>query len=164
MLGFYKMTVKCVAIGNRIMEDDCIGIKVVEKLSSKMMKEGIELIIGETDSDYSLSLIEDGDLLIIIDSTYLGIIPGTVTVAPIDKLTVKNQIFSQHQPNLINLLDIYRKKVNGYVIGIEVEKIDFNLELSNTLKNKLPQICKEVDEFICKTIYNNQRLLFIPET
>lgn len=153
------MTVKCVAIGNRIMCDDSIGIKVAEELSSKMMKEGIELIIGETDGDYSLSLIENGDLLFIIDSTYMDISPGTVTVTRINDLIVKNQIFSQHQPNLINLINTYRKKVDGYVIGIEVDKIDFNLKLSDTLKNKLPQICEEVDKFICKTIYYSNKQL-----
>lgn len=133
------------------MGDDGIGIKVAEEISTQIMQEGIELIFGETDSDYALSKIDDGDLVFIIDSTYLDVNPGTVTFRPIsDMMEHNSQLYSQHQPNLIQLLNTYGKKVEGFVIGIEVEKIDFNLEISDTLKNRLSQICKEVYDFVCK--------------
>lgn len=142
------MAVKCIAIGNRIMGDDAIGIKVAEELSTKLIKEEIEIIFGETDFEYALSKIHDGDLLFIIDSTYLDLMPGTVTVTSINDLSLKINFTTQHQPSLIHLIKLYGKNINGFVIGIEVDTIEFSTELSNTLKLKFHNICQEVYEFI----------------
>lgn len=147
------MAVKCIAIGNRIMGDDSIGIKVAEELLPQLKGENISVIFGETDIDYALSKIEDGDYLFIIDSTYLNINPGTVTFTPIEEaIRQQRDIYSQHQPSIINLLEIYKKSVEGFIIGIEVEEIHFSLELSNTLKTRFHDICREVREFIHHTV------------
>jgi len=130
------MKIKCIAIGNRIMGDDSIGIKVLEALSSEFKKEKIEVIFGETDIDYALSKIDNGDILFIFDSTYFNIDPGTVTFTPIEKaIKGQRQIYSQHQLSLINLLKTYNKSVRGYIVGIEVEKIHFSLDLSEKVYN-----------------------------
>jgi len=41
-------------------------------------------MFGETDIDYALSNIEEGDFLFIIDSTYLDLKPGTVTFTAVN--------------------------------------------------------------------------------
>lgn len=147
------MGIKCIAIGNRIMGDDAIGIAVLEELSQELQRRGIEIIFVETDTDYGLSKIDDGDTLFIMDSTYFNIAPGTVTFTPIEKAIERSrQIFSQHQPSLINLLKTYKKSVSGYIVGVEVEEIHFRLELSETLEEKFLSICKEVLEFISEII------------
>ena len=147
------MRIKCIAIGNRIMGDDGIGIKVLEELLQELEKCKIEVIIGETDFDYGLSKIAEGDILFIIDSTYFNIDPGTVTFTPIEKaINCQWRIYSQHQPSLINLLHTYKKSVKGYIIGIEVEKIHFCLDLSVTLKEKFFSICEEIRVFIYEII------------
>jgi len=146
------MAVKCVAIGNRIMGDDSIAIKVVEELSLKLETENIEVIFGETDIDYALSKIDEGDFLFIVDATYFGLKPGSLTFIPIDEASVEClQIYSQHQPSLINLLNIYRTSVEGFIIGIEVEEISFSLELSSKLKSRFSHICDKVYNFIYHT-------------
>jgi len=142
------MSVKLIAIGNKIMGDDAIGIKVAEEISTRLKKEEIVLIFGETDSEYALSNIKDGDLLFIVDSTYFQLAPGTVTFTSINDLLLKNNLTSQHQQSLIHLIKLYGININGFVIGIEVEKIDFSTVLSETLKLKFYNICDEVYEFI----------------
>ena len=144
------MAVKCIAIGNRIMGDDSVGIKVLEIISSQLEFNKMEVIYGETDIDYSLSQIENGDFIFILDSTYSNIEPGKVTFTPISKIkkVVKQQVYSQHQPNLLNEIMIYKKLIRGFVIGIEINEIDFSLELSDILNNKLSYICEEVCSFI----------------
>jgi hydrogenase maturation protease len=142
------MSVKFIAIGNRIMGDDTIGIKVAEELSEKLINEKIEVIFGETDFEYALSKIDDGDLIFIIDSTYFELIPGTVTLTSINDLSLGNNLTSQHQPSLIHLIKLYGKNIKGFVIGIEIDKIEFSTELSETLKRKLNQICEDVYVFI----------------
>lgn len=148
------MRVKCIAIGNRIMGDDSIGIKVLEKLTEELEKEEIQVIFGETDIDYALSKIDNRDFLFIIDSTYFNIAPGTVTFTPIEKAMIGQHqpIYSQHQPSLINLLNTYKKSVSGYIIGIEVAEIHFSLDLSEILSKKFLSICEEIHKFIYQTI------------
>lgn len=145
------MAVKCIAIGNRIMGDDAIGIRVLEELRTKIINQGIELIFGETDNEYALSKIVEGDLLFIVDSTYFELIPGTVTFTSIKDLLIANNFTLQHQPSLIHLIKLYGINIYGYVIGIEVEKIELSIELSETLQLKLNHICQEVFEFILNT-------------
>ncbi|SDK98390.1 hydrogenase maturation protease [Natronincola ferrireducens] len=147
------MAVKCIGIGNRIMRDDGIGIRVIENLSPQLKHMGIEVILGETDTDYALSKIEDGDFLFIIDGTYFNVKPGTITLTPIDKsIEQHHQAYSQHQASLAYMIKTYGKTIEGFIIGIEVEEIDFSLELSNTLQRKLPHICEEVYQLIYKNI------------
>ncbi|MCC5911744.1 MAG: hydrogenase maturation protease [Clostridiaceae bacterium] len=147
------MAVKCIAIGNQIMGDDGIAIRVVEELSPQLKHAGIEVILGETDIDYALSEIKDGDFLFVIDATYFNVKPSTVTFTPLNKsIGQYPQVYSQHQPNLVDLLKTYGKIVEGFIIGIEVEEIDFGLELSDTLKTRFLHICEEVYRFIYETI------------
>lgn len=135
------------------MGDDCIGIKVLEKLTSELEKEEIQVIFGETDIDYALSKIDNRDFLFIIDSTYFNIAPGTVTFTPIEKAITRQQpIYSQHQPSLINLLNTYKKSVSGYIIGIEVAEIYFSLDLSEILSRKFLSICEEIHKFIYQIV------------
>ena len=61
--------IKIIGIGNILMGDDGIGVKVVDVLEKKMKNMGIEFIKAETDVDYALDNIKDGDFLFIIDST-----------------------------------------------------------------------------------------------
>lgn len=131
------------------MGDDGIGLKVAEVLSPLLLQEHIELIFGETDNDYALSKIQNGDMLFIIDSTFFDINPGTITFTPIGEVIDQHhEVYSQHQPSLIYMLKTYGKSVEGYLIGIEVEKIEFGLELSDTLRTRLLPICEEVHLFI----------------
>lgn len=147
------MRIKCIALGNRIMGDDSIAIRVLEEISSILEGENIDIVFGETDIDYALNEIEDGDFLFILDSTYFNIEPGTVTFTPIEEFnTNQGEVYSQHQPNLINLLKAYEKSVSGFIIGVEVQEIDFSLELSHILKRELSMICVEVSEFIKNTL------------
>lgn len=135
------------------MGDDSIGIKVLEEISPELEKETIEVIFVETDIDYGLSKINDGDMLFIIDSTYFNIAPGTVTFTLIEE-AIKREvpIYSQHQPSLINLLKTYKKSVKGYIVGVEIEKIHFSTDLSETLKKKFFSICDETCKFIYQII------------
>lgn len=141
--------IKCIGIGNRIMGDDGIGIKVTEELTPLLNKKSIEVILSETDVYYALYRIKPEDFLIIIDSTYYKIQPGSVTYTPIKELIrIDNLVYTQHQPNLIGALQLYQEDINGYLIGIEVESIEFRNNLSNRLQENLSEICKNVYNII----------------
>ena len=71
------MNIKCIAIGNRIMKDDGIGINISEAIKERLITKDISVVICETDVEYALDELNNVDLLFIIDSSYYNIQPGT---------------------------------------------------------------------------------------
>lgn len=141
---------KVIAIGNRIMKDDAIGILIGEELRGNLEKLGFEVILGETDVDYCLSFIQKEDFIFILDCTLYGMQPGKISVLDIKG---KNNFFekgySQHQLSLIKLLNSYSiQNVTGYIIGIEGVDVNYGTELSIELLNKFNYIKKEVYKII----------------
>jgi len=147
------MNKKIFAIGNPIMRDDGIGIVVVEEILDWLEQRNVEIIIGETDTDYCMNLIEHDDFILIIDATYLNNKPGSVTTCPIRELNDDyKSLHSQHEMSLLKGLTMYGKKVNGYFIGIEVDNIQFGCELSQNLRIEFKSICEKVKAEIKKIL------------
>ena len=143
------MGIKVIAIGNRIMGDDGVGIEVAEYLRGFFIENGLEVIIGETDIGYSLSRINAEDFVIILDASYKGGNIGDVSVIPLrEAMSRREKFYTQHQPNLIKWLYIYKIKVTGVVIGIEVKDVCLKLGLSPRIKEIFPEICMEVKKII----------------
>jgi len=134
---------KVIALGNILMGDDGIGVRVAKNIKQKLESEGIRVIIGETDFEYCLSEIEDGDMLIILDAACLGGEPGNITALNLMEHGILKNACSQHDLNLMYMLSLYKKSIRGYVLGIEVDTLEFDLNLSTVLEKKMPIICKE---------------------
>lgn len=149
--------IKVFGIGNILLGDDGIGVKVVEKLKEEIenISSDINVIVGETDYLYCLNKIEEEDIVVIIDSTYLNINPGFVSYLSFKNCDrfCSNLIF-QHESNLLNVLLTEKPNIKGYLIGIEVRKLEFSLELSKTLKDNFDCICLKVIKYI-KEIYTD---------
>lgn len=158
------MSIKVIAIGNRLMGDDGIAIYVAEKLRNRLKEKGIEVIIGETDFEYCLSKIEKDDKVIILDATYFGLLPGTVLEIVNNRhvereLLYKNiflhenkfsheNLFSQHRYSLVKAIRDCYPSVDYYIIGIEGENYNFSLRLSDCIEKKFEQICDRSKEII----------------
>ena len=143
---------KFVAVGNRFMKDDGIGIKVAEELRERLTDLKLDIIIGETDCQSSFYLLNDNDFIIILDAFCIGSEPGSVHIFRIqDALLQPSGSFMQHDMSMIELMKLYNCQFNGYMIGIEVADIGFGDELSPVLKEKFPQICSKIESTI-KTI------------
>lgn len=142
------MSVKLVAIGNLLMMDDGIGIRVAQVLQKKLENRGVEIIIGETDAEYCLSRIIDHDFMFILDSTYFGYEPGSITIIPINDAVTYDGFYSQHQMNLIKLMRFYDKPVQGFIIGIEAYEVRFGMNLSEQIEKNLKHISKAIIQII----------------
>lgn len=148
---------KIFGIGNILLGDDGVGVRVVEKIKEeiKNISEDIDVIIGETDYLYCLNQIENDDTIVIIDSTYLDIKPGYVSYFDLKDCNRFIKYFnSQHESNLVKSILIENLNVKGYLIGIEIGKVDFSLELSKTIKDNFYNICLDVLKYI-KEIYKD---------
>ena len=148
---------KIFGIGNILLGDDGVGVRVVEKIKEeiKNISEDIDVIIGETDYLYCLNQIEEDDTIVIIDSTYLDINPGYVSYFDLKGCNKFIKYFnSQHESNLVKSILIENLNVKGYLIGIEIGEVDFSLELSKTIKDNFYNICLDVLKYI-KEIYKD---------
>jgi hydrogenase maturation protease len=143
------MTKKVVAIGNRLMQDDGVALEVGERIRNVMLEKGIEVIIGETDIDFCLQSIQPGDEVYIMDSTYYGIAPGSITFSDLNGKRDKNYISStMHGFNLLDILMIYHKKIRVFLVGIEIDSIEMEEGLSKALLNKIEDICTYIIRLI----------------
>lgn len=138
------MKVLVLGIGNRLMRDDGIGLYVVEALQEQRMDKRIRFIAGETDIDYCLNVIEDADVLIIVDAVVSGNKAGEVSLVPLETFKVQDQGISAHNLHLFHMIPIVYPDVMVYVIGIEADKIDFGLELSEELTRNFHGIVENV--------------------
>lgn len=139
--------IKVFGIGNILLCDDGIGVRVAENLKEEIeaLGDDIEVIIGETDAIYCINKIEEDDYVIIIDSTYFMIRPGVVTVKSLDECDeFINYDYSPHEESLLRLLRKEKRDVKGYLIGIEISHIDYSEELSKILNKRFKDICTRV--------------------
>ena len=140
-----NMKKSVIAIGNRLMMDDAIGISVIESIKRVLEFKDIEVIIGETDIDYCFSKLNLKDEFYIVDSTCYGNIPGTVIVKTLeDAKELRGENYSIHALNLIDLMSLYKLDIKGYFIGIEIENIEINIGLSIVLKEQFQVISNKV--------------------
>ena len=143
------MNTKIIAIGNRLMEDDSVAIKIAEALYENLIELGVVVIIGETDFEFCLSKIDEEDFIIVLDATKLGLNAGEITLYDLKDIKSKKNSLTQHGYNFVDALMNYSKGINGKFIGIEGNSFHFSLALSNELENKFQDICKKVLR-ICK--------------
>ena len=163
--------IKIFGVGNTLLCDEGVGVKVIEKLQDRLIKlndiindnNKISVVIGETDYLFCLDSISDEDFIIIVDSTYFMIRPGTITVRSLnecDELISTDFVndLSPHEESFIKTLRREKSNMQGYLIGIEIGRIDYSLELSKDLNNNFNNICENVYNDILKIIsdYNNK--------
>ena len=154
------MKAKLVAVGNQLMGDDGIALKVAENIRGVLERKGIKVIIGETDIYYCFNEIFDAEIVYILDASYYGKKPGTITVKEIkDSKIYEEKQFTQHGINLIKLIEMYNLDKKIYIIGIEIHEITYSFNISRILNNKLNEICCKVQNVVLDNymICNNQR-------
>jgi hydrogenase maturation protease len=140
---------KLIAIGSRLMKDDGIAAAVVENIKDKLEFLGFEVIISETDFQYSFHLLKEEDVLVLVDADYTGNTPGSIHVYDLQEAACRyKRTCSQHELSIFDLVRQYSKPLNGYLIGIEIAESGFGVKLSETLLGKFDDICIEVERII----------------
>lgn len=139
--------IKIIGIGNSLMGDDSIALKVIDSIEARIKQLNLEIkcIKAETDFNFALDNIEDGDYLFILDSTLLGLECGQITQIPLEDVDkYPNNSLSIHNMNLLSLIKHFKIEIRGFVLGIEVAEINFSLEISKELKTKFEKICQGI--------------------
>jgi len=142
-----RVTVLC--IGNLLLKDEGVGIHLVGKLASNIDDVNMNIIDGGASPDI-LSLVEDSvDKLIIVDAVKAEGKPGTIYRFSITDLDIDSEKpTSLHEVGVLEGLRMMallnRQPKSTVIIGIEPKTIDYGLELSPEVEEKLPEIVKLV--------------------
>lgn len=134
-----------IGIGNLLMKDDGVGVKVVGALRSVLREHGVASLLGETDVAFCLAEILPGDFLIIVDAMCSGKEPGTIQTKSFQdaqKVCAKRR--TQHESSLFDAVALAYPQAKGCFITIEAAEIDFGLELSGSLQQRFETICAAV--------------------
>jgi hydrogenase maturation protease len=146
-----KVTV--LGIGNLLLKDEGVGIHLVQQLAGVVDDANVNIIDAGTYPDF-LSLVDDNlDKLIIIDAVKTGDKPGTIYRFNSDDIDVDATLpVSAHNVGVLDSLKtmaLFNKQPKSTVIiGIEPKIIDFGLDLSPEVEERIPKIVSLILEEI----------------
>jgi len=131
-----------VGIGNVLLRDEGIGCHVAHALEEIPLPD-TKIIDGGTCPDV-LQFIEDTDKLIIVDAVKGGGTPGQIYRFHLEDITLEQKPFlSLHDVGLVDnlmLMQLWHNISEAVIIGVEPREINWGLELSPELQEKMPQI------------------------
>jgi len=149
-----KRRIAVVGVGNILMGDEGIGVKVVEELRRKELPERVELFDGGTAFHALIGELVNFDKLVILDAVKGGRAPGTIyrfefkEIEEGEKETKTS--LSLHDVGVIETLMLERLvhsiPEEIVFIGVEPERIELSMELSSVLKKKLPELVQMILE------------------
>lgn len=98
-------------IGNVLLGDDGVGIRLVERLRSDAAFAAVDFVDGGTLGFNLLGLIETTEFLLVADAANLDEVPGTVRLyqnEEMDRFLASPRRRSVHEVGLCDLLDMAR--------------------------------------------------------
>ncbi len=155
-------------IGNVLLGDEGIGVKVIKELEKEDLPGHVKLIDGATAGFGLLPILEKykNCKVLIIDAIRINNNrnqnpKGDFYIAPLDKVFEDNkkniEFISFHQTGILdvlNLLQLSSKiKINGYLFGINIynsnkdDIVRFSMDLSKEIKDKIPEIIKNLKKY-----------------
>jgi len=155
-----------VGIGNILMGDEGIGVKVVWALERQSLAPGTELFDGGTAFQALAGQLVGFDKLIIVDAVRGGEPPGTIYRLGLEEILENKQTKAQpgslalslHDVGVIEALMLARlaEKLSPrhmvsdrqptVIIGVEPARIEPSMDLSPTLQHRLPAVVQTVLE------------------
>jgi hydrogenase maturation protease len=137
-----------IGVGNLLLKDEGIGIHAVKALQGMNLPRSVEIIDGGTSPDL-IAYTEAGDKLVIVDAARAGGEPGTIyRFRPGDLAGEKGGLASAHELGVeqsLRLMSLMGKEPGEIVIiGVEPKEIDWGIEPTAELQQKIPEIVKAV--------------------
>jgi hydrogenase maturation protease len=144
------MSALILGVGNILLGDEGIGIRVVEELTNRYaFPEEVMVLDGGTAGIELLRYIEGRDHLILIDAMRAGLEPGTVF--RVEGEDVPKRFMTRISPHQIGLSDLLAagiltdqipKRIT--LFGIEPERLETGIYLTETVAVNLDKIIDAV--------------------
>ena len=137
-----------IGIGNKVCRDEGVGVHVIEEMKKMELPPHVELLdIGTSTMDL-IGYLDGVKKLIVIDAMKAGQTPGTLyRCGPEDLLPKEEGPVSLHEIGLLETLVIAKKRgleIDTVIIGIEPKVFDWGMELSEEVKDRIPDIIDAV--------------------
>jgi len=145
-------------LGNILLKDEGVGVHVVGQLQKQNLPCNVEVIDGGT-AGLDILLLQEGlDKLVVIDALRAGGKPGTIykTQLKVDGKEKLTEVFSReegskislHQIGLLDALAVAERMNCApkeiVIIGVEPGEVDYGLELTDDVKQRVPEIVNVV--------------------
>jgi hydrogenase maturation protease len=150
------MNILLVGVGNVLMGDDGIGVRVVHEIEKRYhLPESVEVLDGGTSGLELLSYFSERDQVIIVDAVESGLPPGTVV--KMEGEDVPARFATRISPHQLGISDVLAAaRISGklpremVLIGMEPKRVELRLDLSeeagrnfekllDTVRNELEQ-------------------------
>jgi hydrogenase maturation protease len=137
-----------IGIGNILLQDDGVGVHVIKQLENEKLPSTIELVDGGTSTLDTLGLFLDYKKVIVVDCLRAGLEPGTIyKIKPEDIKNYKKENLSIHDVQILDVVkmaNMMNKYPEVVIFGIEPEKIALDLEMTETMVSKIPEIVRNI--------------------
>ncbi len=152
------MNLLVMGLGNLLMNDDAVGVLVIEELKKRFEEtDTFKIVDGGTLGLDLLHFIEWADKLILVDGVDLKLEPGTVVkIEGEDINVVFESKLSPHQMGLkdilltAELIDCKPKEIVLY--GIQTKSIEMEMALSDEVRGNLPKLIDNVSKEITTSL------------
>ena len=148
------MNILVLGIGNVLMRDEAIGVRVVEELGKRFcFSQEVELLDGGTSGIELLGYISNRDHLVIIDAIRAGHPPGTVLRVEGEDVPAQFQTrISPHQLGISDLLATAmisdQMPKNLLLFGVEPKEITMGLGLTDEVRAGMERLIVLVAEHL----------------
>lgn len=131
------------------MEDDGVGNAIVEELIRQKAFPGLRLFAGETDIDFCLDALKGSDQLFLIDASYTGKEPCSVTSFSLKDMIKELPPFCfSHHFDLLHALKQQDYKGDGMLLTVEACSVQYHFGLSSQMEEQFPRIVDEIYKHI----------------
>ena len=133
-------------MGNPLMSDDGVGVRVVARLQEIDIREDVDVMDLGTSGMSVLHELEGREKVIFVDCTMMGEPPGTIRRFTPDQVATRKvqSRLSMHEGDLLHTISLARRlgtcPREVVIFGIEPKSVDFGEQLS-------PELSARFDEY-----------------
>ncbi len=148
---------KIIGLGNILRGDDGIGPTIINLLAESNSAKDLLIINAESDTFLLLEHLIEQEPILIIDCAKMGMTPGSVKKFEINETTILqvDKLISLHGFGFGEIYNMALKigdPAPCKIIGVEPKSIEFNTQLSDEVKDSIPQIINLVNEEACSYV------------
>jgi len=137
-------------LGNPLLGDEGIGVRVVEELKGRELPDGVAVVEGGTAGLGLIGLMEGYQRVIIVDAADMGRSPGCVVrFTPLEaQFKTAEAPLSLHQIGLGEMLALAEAlevaPAELVIIGIQPSQVEMGARLSPEVEGAIPQIIRTI--------------------
>jgi len=144
--------VRVIGVGNILLKDEGVGVRVAEELRKKSWSSSVEVIDGGVAGFGLLDFFEEATQILLIDAAEMNQPPGTVVRFTADEIRREagSPKFSMHDIGLPDVLELARHLDSPprsiVIFGIQPKEISWGLGLSPEVEAVVPKVLEMVLE------------------